>query len=399
MNKSNKPNFFIYGVFKLTSKIISKYIFNLKVVRNELTKKDNSCVIVANHESAIDFIALAGASKHKINFVISNSFYQSLKINPFLKSCGVIPKQQFQTTISDLKKMKKIVDNNQTLAIYPAGMMSEDGKATIIPRSTGKFIKWMDKDVYIAKISGSYLTKPKWSKVNRKGRMELEIYKLYSKDELESLDADSIYNEINEKLYFDAYKEQENRMIKYKHGDNIEGLENVLYRCPKCHKEFTIKLNCKNSLLCEECGYEVTSDQYGFLTSNDKEYDFKYPSEWSSLISKEVEKEIMLDDSYELHSSAKIFMIDYKQHKFKEAGECFVTLNRDEIKFDGFLDNEKFNKNFDIMKFPILPFSPGKYFEFQNGLDIYRIYLEDGREVIKWIEAIKCFYKINNPEV
>lgn len=399
MNKSNKPNFFIYGIFKFASKLISKYIFNLKVVRNELTKKDDPCVIVANHESAIDFIALAGASKHKINFVISNSFYQSLKINSFLKSCGVVPKQQFQTSISDLKKMKKIVDNNQTLAIYPAGMMSEDGKSTIIPRSTGKFVKWMDKDVYIAKISGSYLTKPKWSKINRKGQMELEIYKLYSKNDLETLDANEIYETIYEKLYFDAYKEQETRMIKYKHGDNIEGLENVLYKCPRCHKEFTIKSNGENSLLCHECGYEVISDKYGFLMSNDKNFDFKYPSKWSSFITEEVEKEIMSDDTYELKSSAKIFMIDYKLHKFIEVGKCLVTLNRDEIIFSGFINDEDFNQNFDIMKFPILPFSPGKYFEFQNGLDIYRVYLDNGCEVMKWIEAIKCFYKINNPEV
>ena len=74
--------------------------------------------------------------------------------------------------------MKEVVDNNMPLTIYPAGLMSEQGIATPIPDSTGKFLKWLKQDVYIAKIRGTYLTKPKWSKVRRKGKKDGTFHKI-----------------------------------------------------------------------------------------------------------------------------------------------------------------------------------------------------------------------------
>ena len=42
---------------------------------------------------------------------------------------------------------------------------------------------------------------------------------------------------INESLYFNAYENQEKNKIIYRDGDNLEGLENVLYQCPKCGRK------------------------------------------------------------------------------------------------------------------------------------------------------------------
>lgn len=395
MKKYKKPNFFVYGLFKLISKFLSKFVFNLKVVRNETKGVKDSYVIIANHESAIDFIALAAASKRRVNFVISNSFYQSLPINPLLTACGVIPKQQFQTTISDMRKMKQVVDNERVLAIYPAGMMTEDGVSTPIPLSTGKFAKWMDKDVYIAKIKGSYLTSPKWSGVRRKGKMELDIYKLFSKEDLAQLDSEKIFQILNEHLNYNAYSDQEERKIEYTNGNNIRGLENVLYKCPKCKKEFVMKATSDDKITCSVCGYEVESDKYGFLSSNHESINYRYPSDWSNYIYNSLKEEIDNNPNYELKSNAKISMIDYKKHKFVYVGDAQVTLNLKEFVLDGNIKGERFNETYSVNTFPILPFSPGKYFEFQNGNDIYRICLENGVEVMKWINTIKIIYQKN----
>ena len=162
-NSSVKINSFIYSIFKFCSKIISKIKLNLKVVKNELKGNKKGFVVIANHESMIDFFALA-ANLPKSSFVVSSSFYNTLPIKGLMKLAGVISKQQFQTLPSDLIKMKEVVNADIPLIIYPAGLMCEDGIATPIPESTGKFLKWLKKDVYVAKIKGTYLTKPKWSK-------------------------------------------------------------------------------------------------------------------------------------------------------------------------------------------------------------------------------------------
>ena len=138
-----RPNIFVYSLFFLICKVLATFKFKLKVIRNELKKKKGPCVIIANHEASIDFINLTAAVKRRINYVISNSFYQTLGIKSLLNACGVIPKQQFQTAITDLKKMKEVVQNNGTLTIYPAGLMTENGVSTIIPGSSGKLLKFL----------------------------------------------------------------------------------------------------------------------------------------------------------------------------------------------------------------------------------------------------------------
>ena len=107
MNKYRKPNAFLYFLFRLVSKIISIFFFNLKIERNELKKVKGPYVIIANHESIIDFICLANVNKNRHHFVLSNSFYNSINIKFIFDGIRAIPKQQFQTTPTDLKLMKR----------------------------------------------------------------------------------------------------------------------------------------------------------------------------------------------------------------------------------------------------------------------------------------------------
>ena len=44
----------------------------------------------------------------------------------------------------------------------------------------------------------------------------------------------------------------------------------------------------------------------------------------------------------------------------------------------------------------LLPFTPGKCFELQDGNDIYRVVLDDGKVACKWMHALKMFYNIRH---
>lgn len=393
--KFRKPNFFVYGVFRLASKFLSKFMFKVKVTKNEVRGKKGSYVIIANHEASIDFIALAAAVKRRINFVISNSFYQSLNIQPLIKACGVIPKQQFQTRTSDLKSMKRVVENGGVLGIYPAGLMSENGVSTAIPKASGKLLKWLDSDVYVAHISGTYLTSPKWSDTRRKGKVKLSITKLLSAEEIKNMDVENITNLVEEKLRYNAYETQEKERVIYKHGDNIEGLENVLYKCPKCGSEFSIKSKSKNILECNTCGNEAKSDKYGFLEKvKESDVIYKYPNEWYDYIQEHVLEEVKNNPYYFIQSHAKIKMIDYKKHKFVFVGDANIKLDKEKFTISGNINGEEVFKEVSIATFPMLPFKPGVHFEIQDGMDIYRIILDKSEEVMKWVMSLKALFTL-----
>ncbi len=394
--KFKKPSFFVYGIFYCIAKIISKWKFNLEIKRNEIKKAKGPYVVIANHESSIDFINLAACTKHRLSFVISNSFYNSLKVNPLLKACGVIPKQQFQTNPGDMKKMKYVVNNNGKLVIYPAGLMTENGMSTPMPASTAKFLKWIDVDIYVAYTEGSYLTNPKWGKGFRKGKITLDIYKLLTKEQLEEYSIEQLSELINKKLNFDAYENQEKNMVLYKKGNNINGLQNVIYWCPKCNKEFTYEVTSNDTIKCSHCGNEVYLDNYGFLnvkTAEDKCY--KHVSEWSKKIYDNLYEVIKNDLNITLQTTCTFKMLNYRKHQFEEVCKGTIILNKDK-----FILNGDFNgiQTIEVLikTLPMLPFKPGVHLEVQDGNIIYRCCFDDGKLVTKWINALKIFYDLNN---
>ena len=395
-----KPNIFMYFLFRSISKLVSKFMFNLKFKRNEIRNLKGPYVVIANHESFIDFINLVVCNKHRMTFVVSKSFFNSMKINPLIKACGTIPKQQFQTSITDLKNMKHVIDDNRPLAFYPAGLMSDNGIATYIPKGTGKLLKWLNCDVYLAKTEGSYLTNPKWGKCGfRKGRITLDVYKLLSKDALNDFSADSLQKFVEDKLYYNAYDDQENNMIEYKKGDNIEGLENVLFKCLKCNHEFTHKIINKNVMVCNNCNNMAVADKFGFLNKvEDDDIVIKKVSDWSNKLENDLYQEISNNENYIIKDHAKIQMINFKKHQFKDVGECIISLGKEGFKLNGSLNNQPFNETISTKEFIVLPFKPGKYFEIQHGMDIYRILLDNPNQTSKWMLVLKSFYKLHHKE-
>ncbi|MBQ6876252.1 MAG: 1-acyl-sn-glycerol-3-phosphate acyltransferase [Lachnospiraceae bacterium] len=391
-----KPNIFFYRLMQGLAWFIARFVFHRRFIRNEIKGKKGPFVIIANHQAKLDFTTLIGATGRPMSIVVSNSFYQSMPIKKILDYLGMIPKQQFQTTIGDMKRMKSVIDNGEILVLYPAGLMCENGLSTPIPAATYKFLKLLNADIYVARVTGTYFAMPKWANNLRPGKTYLDIYKLFSKEELASSNVDEIQKKADTALLFDAYREQEEQRIHYKNGGNIEGLENVLYQCPHCKTEFSTQIREKQSIFCTDCGYELYSDEYGFFHPS-KEFgpDLRYVSDWSSLIYDTLKEQIKLNLDMTLESNTKIHMIDYNKHAFVEVGYGRVSLCRQHFLIDGQINGKAATLQFPIVNIPCLPFEPGKYLEIQHGQDIYRCILENGRLVMKYINIIKIFYELN----
>ena len=391
-----KPNLLCYRIAQIAAWLVATFVFRRKILRNEIKGKKGPFVVIANHQAALDFVNLIGATRRPMSFVISNAFFNTLPIRGFLTKMGVIPKQQFQTTVRDMKRMKAVIDHGEPIVIYPAGLMCEDGLSTPIPAATYKFLKWLDADVYVAKTSGTYFAMPKWSSGFRPGRTHLDIYKLFSREELKNLDLGQVKSRADEALLFDAYREQEAFRVKYSNGSNIRGLEHVLYQCPHCLAEFSVEAVEKDRLRCSACGYEQGSDAYGFLhkTSSHGE-ELRYVSDWSLGIYGRLKEKLLSGEVADLSTPVTIRMIDYDRKKFMDVGHGTLSLNARQFTIDGVIREQPVSLAVSIAGVPTLPFKPGKYLEVQDGNDIYRCVPEDGRLVMKFINMVKIFHELS----
>lgn len=391
----DKPNKILYRITQLVANAAAKLVYQRKYLRNEIKNVKGPFVVIANHQSMLDFVNLIGATRRPMHFVISNSFFNSLPIRGFMKRLGVIPKQQFQTVTRDLKRMKAVIDRGEPVVIYPAGLMCEDGLSTPIPAATYKFLKWLKTDVYVAKTSGNYFVMPKWAKNIRRGRTYMDIYKLFTAEELAATDLKTIQEKTDAAMLFDAYREQEQLQIAYKGGDNLEGLEHVLYMCPHCKQEFTVAVE-QNRIYCTNCGFAHESDQYGLLCQTGTVgREMRYISDWSRMIYRDMREKMEKAQQPELSAKVNISMIDMKKKKFLPVGQGVLSLSQERFRLEGTVNGEVLDVAVDAGTFPSLPFSPGKHLEFQYGEKIYRCAPEDGRVVMKFINMVKVLYEMS----
>lgn len=395
MSKKNKF-LFTYKLTQVLSGIVAKVVFKRKFIRNELKGKKGPIVIVGNHQAALDFTSLIGATNEHISYVVSDSFYNTLPLKKPMDTIGVIPKQQFQTSIKEVAQMRSVIKKGGILMMYPAGLMCEDGLPTPIPRATYEFLKWLGADVYAARTSGTYFCTPKWSGKIRPGTTYLDIYKLIDKDDLANMSPEQIKNAVDGALDFDAYREQEKHMVKYLSADNVEGLENVLYICPNCKKEFSIHIKSKNTLYCTECGFAHTSDKYGFLHNSGSIGDeIRYVSDWSRFVNARVREDIESGRLTSLSSYATVQTIDHEKRKFVDIGRAKITLTQDSFIIDGTLNGEEQILEIPHLSFASIPFSPGKRIDIQNNKVTYRCILDDGKLAQKFVNMVKVFYELN----
>lgn len=385
--KYQKPDWFVYQLAQAASWLVSKLVYGCRTLRNELRGKKGPFVVIANHQSALDFVNLIGLTRRRMSFVISNSFFSTLPIKGLLEKAAVIPKQQFQTTTADLRRMKAVIDAGQPLVIYPAGLMCEDGLSTPIPEATYKFLKWLKADVYAARTTGAYFVMPKWAGGLRPGRTYVDAYKLFDKEELAAMPEQEVRAKTRQALLFDAYREQS---APSRHNRELAGLENVLYLCPHCGAEFTMETS-GSTIRCKKCGFAETSDALGRLhKSGGPGKEIPYVSDWSRKVNEHIRAQVQSGALSELEAETAIHRIDEKKHKFVEVDRGTLRLTP-----EGFtLRGERTELQIPIEGIPTLPVSPGRHLELQQGDTIYRCVLKDGRLCMKFIHTLEALYAL-----
>lgn len=389
--KYRKPDWLVYQAAQAAAWLLSRFVYGCHVVRNELRGKKGAFVLIANHQSALDFVNLIGLTRRRMSFVISNSFFSTLPVKGLLEKAAVIHKQQFQTTAADLRAMKAVVDAGQPLVIFPAGLMCEDGLSTPIPAATYKFLKWLKADVYAARTTGAYFVMPKWAGGMRPGRTCMDAYKLFDREELAEMSESEISARTQQALMFDAYREQSSPS---RYNRDIRGLENVLYLCPHCGAEFTMEVTNGNTIRCTNCGFAEYSDKRGRLhQSGGPGREIPYVSDWSRMINAHIRSQVQGGALTVLQAQTAIHMIDDRKKRFSEVGRGMLRLTAEGFTLQGTLHGVLTELAIPIDGLPTLPVSPGRHLELQQGQNIYRCVLDDGRLAMKFIHMLESLYE------
>lgn len=397
--KYTRPNVLNYTVLKIVARTVLTWKYHTKMIwKTDIRKLKGPFILISNHASRADYLFNAIYLKERVNFVLGyNEFFRS-HLSSTVNSINCIPKKNFQFEIKPIMTINKILKEGGVISIYPEGMNSISGANQPVAIGTGNFLKKLGVPVYYSVIKGGYLSCPKYNNTDRPGKVESVVDLMFTKEDLESLTPEEIEDQVNELLYHDDYEWNKIRKIHYKtKGKTAEGLETLLYHCPKCHKEFTMASK-GDEIYCTSCGNGAKlDDTYEMHPYNDECVIPSTQTKWFNMERSLVKEEIK-DPNFEMRIKVKLGTLPkYELLKDKKTseivGEGELILNHNGLTYNGTRDNENVSLHLDLERLPsygmctdvtrFYTFFDGEFHEFYPEINI----------VMKWFMATEELHR------
>ena len=319
---------------------------NLHIDRSGIEGLQAPYLVVSNHESMADFCAVARIFMPEVLiFVVTTHFFADPVMSIGLRIGGCLPKKQFIPDLTAVRRMLKAVKAGKSVAIFPEGQTCFSGQSNDVDPAIGKLAKIMGIPVVNVKIRGNFLTAPKYSHSVFPSYAEAKAEILLTAEEVASMTDTEISEKIAEGIAFDEYEWERSVMIKSRKPRSLEGIENILWLCPSCGKEHTMETSGRD-LYCTDCGYRVSTDDYGFLHDSDgSPARFDTPPKWFNWQFEVLESK--LDEGTLLPFSMKGRFMEsgpgnYSEYGYSCHGEGTATLNREGIVLDVTRDGAPF---------------------------------------------------------
>lgn len=365
-------------------------------IKRGTDKLERPAVVLCNHGSFVDFMYFSMLlSKEKPHVVATRQYFYEKKLGKLLKKLGCIPKSMFTVDVENIRNCLTVIKNNGVLVICPEARLSTAGDFEDIQPGTMSFLRKIggDASIYTIKFGGDYLAMPKWARkgskrlIRRGSVVEAELKLLFDKGESLQVSPEEFETRVMNSIdYNDFQWLAEHPEIHYPQGNLAEGLENILYLCPKCGKEFTLTTH-GNEISCDNCGYRDTMDDRYVFTNPDRV--FENHQQWYHWQLEQLQKQIDLDPCFEMRDQVTLFRESKGggATQLRQAGSGECVFNRQGLTYIGTESGEQITKFFPINTIYRLLFGAGEDFEIYEGDKFWYFVPEDKRSCVKWYMA------------
>ena len=376
--KLNKWHIIFYETFQPIVIWYLRLFFDYKC--EKVPKGKDNYIVLSNHVSDYDPIFVASSFRKQMYFVASEHIARwgwlykliDFLVAPIIRYKGTVAAS---TAIDILKKIKA----GSNVCVFAEGVRTWDGVSSPILPSTAKLIKKAGCGLYTYRITGGYFASPMWGGSNtRRGPVYGAPVNFYSKEQLQSMSTDEIYDVIIADLHEDAYARQLKEPRRYRGKNLAEKLENLMFICPSCGQKDTF-ISKGNIVSCKQCDLVYTYDEYGMLHGG----EFKTVKEFADWQKEQIRNDVENNIAY---SAEEGTLSTVKDHK-----EEFVTKGTLVISSDGMSCGEFKVALSDISEMAMhgqraIVFTAGKqYYELMpseeaNALKFYLYYIEWERQ-------------------
>jgi 1-acyl-sn-glycerol-3-phosphate acyltransferase len=388
--KVSRPNAFLYYSVGLLAGLYFRWFLGLKLDRSDIKGLKPPFFVLSGHGSWLDFLIVAIALlPHRINYMAAYNFFRDPVLKFLMGWMGVIPKNQFTTDNLAILKTKAVIGSNGIVGIFPHGCLSNEGRpGGFAAPGIAKLLKTFKVPVIAVQINGAYLSRPRWTTRIRRGRMEVKVTGIFNREELNSLSAEDIYSRVLRFIDFDDYLWQRKNKVTFKGKQLAEGVEGVLYKCPKCLAEFTLRSK-GNILFCISCNNEaLLNKQLFFEPGREDSIVFDGFDNWFDFQKESLLTEIH-DPGFLMATSTSLLWNEPGKYGYQGMGHGHLGLTREALTYEGTVFGRMVTLTFGLKDILMVPYAASEYFEIARGTDIRRFVPDDVRVMMKWVLAIR----------
>ncbi|MFA5006601.1 MAG: 1-acyl-sn-glycerol-3-phosphate acyltransferase [Candidatus Izemoplasmatales bacterium] len=373
-----RPNPLLYATLGFLLRIYA--FFKGQRIRRH-AKIKGPAIVLSNHTSFYDFIyTTAAVYPKRVSYMAAGKMFYDPLLGFFLRMARAFPKCLFQADPVATMNVFRILRRKGIVSIFPEGQISPIGVTQPIAPSIAKLLKKAKVDVFAVRHQGAYLVNPPWSKKNFPGRIQTDVELVLTKERLASLTEEEVLAAVVEALRFNVSSFDPEGRYRYRIND-IENLESVLYRCPRCGGE-TLHADGRD-LVCPACGNRLSYDPHGKVGG--LRIDDLYHVQ-------EAEMRMRIESDPAFRLEADVRLESFRDERLVEVGRGRLSLTHDGYRYEGTVDGRETVLAFDPKNVPTLPSDLGRNVQIYEGYLIYQFAMDVPTIPTKFVIAAEILH-------
>jgi len=390
--KVKRPNPVIYFFVYILVYPLMKLLFRLEVDRTGYVRPKEACIVVSNHSSFMDFlVVMLSLYPMKVNAIAAQKFFLYKPLHKLLPMMGCIPKNLFDPDVRSIIGIKSVLKKGDNILLFPEGRCACDGVYAGMHKATGKLIKKLGVPIVSCSTDGAYKCMPFWRDGIRTGRVRIIIKNMFSTEELQSLSIDDINNALDTRLGRNDDPPPK-KPLRTNHTRRLaEGLQYIIYWCPKCGKDFTTETK-GNRIYCAACGNSAEIDRDMNLNPSP---DSIIPGTIHEWYKKQAQHEAdqLHEDMEPVSVKVNVKMpSDIPGGGMSTCGFGIISMDPKGWHYEGELKGETVSLFFPIDTVPALPIDPNDVFQIYANGTFYMFSPELKRTCVKYSVIGECAY-------
>ena len=210
---------------------------------------DGPALILSNHASLFDPFFTIVAAKRAIHFLATQAAMQDPVLGRVLYTFGSVPKKKFMVDVTAIRQLKKWADLGGLVGSYPEGERSWDGELLPLLPGIESLIRLLRIPVVPVQVLNANRVMPRWAERLRRGNVMVKFGQPRTFDR--NTKPELIRSWLSQKLTVDQFDERNHFPVRSR-GQLAAGLNNPLFRCPKCMAWDSLVAQ-DDDLRCRDC--------------------------------------------------------------------------------------------------------------------------------------------------